>query len=198
MKSRRPPVSVPRDSLTLPLRQAARSWPDKTALIEPETGGRAWSFGELDEASSRLAGALAAAGVAPGERVGLCLPNGAAYVLAFYGILKAGAVVVPLSTHYGQSELTHALALSGAQGLVAEARLWREAAPPQAGGPRLKVAVGQPVPPGILDFASLLGGPPGPDLSLGIDPQATLAVLPFSSGTTGLPKAVMLSHANLL
>jgi acyl-CoA synthetase (AMP-forming)/AMP-acid ligase II len=197
MMSRRTPVEIPPESLTYPLRQAARRWPDKTALIEPEAGGRAWTFAQLERDSARLAGALVQAGVTPGQRVALCLKNSAAYVLGFYGILKAGAVVVPLSTHYGPQELAQTLALSQAVGLLAEERVWRLPGP-WGQGLRLRVAEGDAALGGVRSLEEMLAHPPGEDLSRGLDPDASLAVLPFSSGTTGLPKAVMLSHKNLL
>ncbi len=197
MMSTRPPVEIPRQSLTYPLRQAARRWPDKTALIEPEAGHRAWTFGELEHGSACLAAALVQAGVSAGQRVALCLKNSAAYVLGFYGILKAGAVVVPLSSHYGPHELAHALDLSQAVGMLAEESIWR--LPGKWGtGLGLRVTLGGPAPDGLRSLEEMLAHPPGPDLSLELDPAASLAVLPFSSGTTGLPKAVMLSHFNLL
>jgi acyl-CoA synthetase (AMP-forming)/AMP-acid ligase II len=189
------------ESLTFPLRRAAEAWPEKTAVITPETGGQEYTYRLLEEQSSILAASLAGLGVKPGDRVGLWLKNSLEYILSFYGILKAGAVVVPISTHYGSREVTQQLNTTAARGLIAQAALlegnsevltaWR--------GPGFLAAAGEGEPAsGSIPFSALLAGAAGPDRSIGIDPRETLAVLPFSSGTTGLPKGVMLTHANLL
>ena len=201
MKSRRPPVAIPDEPLTYPLRRAARECPDKVAVIAPESGGRAFTYRWLEEASSRLGAALAGLGVSEGDRVGLWLQNGVAYILAFYGILKAGGIVVPISTHFGQREVLHQLGITGAKGLIGmDDRYARApglfAAP---GGLAFRVSDGEGVPPpGTVRLASLLAGTDLLDRSDRVDPGRTLAVLPSSSGTTGLPKGVMLTHANLL
>jgi len=119
MKSRRPPIQVPSETLPFALRQSAERFPDKVAIVEPESGEREWTYAQLERLSSILAGALAAHGIAPGDRVALWTKNSVEYVLSFYGILKAGAVIVPVSTHYGERELTHQLRLTGAKGLIA-------------------------------------------------------------------------------
>ncbi len=201
MKSLRPPVQVPSESLTFALRQAAERFPEKVAVIEPESGDRQWTYSKLEHLSSVLAGSLAARGVSPGDRVALWTKNSIEYVLSFYGILKAGATVVPVSTHFGERELTHQLQITEAKGLIAsEDRL------DQTGdvSDRLSLKVVISDNPdvagsrGFVPFSSLLQSTEGLDRSIGIDPRETLAVLPFSSGTTGLPKGVMLTHANLL
>ncbi len=201
MKSRRPPVAVPDAPLTFPLRQAARNHPDKVAVIAPESGGRECTYRWLDEASSRLAAALGGLGVSPGDRVGLRLPNGVSYVVAFYAILKAGGVVVPVSTRCGQREAAQQLAVTGAKGLIGGDAPAAEAPGLFAAASELAFCVsdgeGDP-PPGAVRLAPLLEGAGGLDRSDGVDPARTLAVLPFSSGTTGHPKPVMLTHASLL
>ncbi len=201
MKSRRPPVAIPDEPLTYPLRRAARDYPDKVAVIAPESGGREFTYRWLDDASSRLAAALAGLGVSEGDRVALWLPNGVAYILSFYGILKARGIVVPMSTHYGPREVLHQLAITGATGLIGADDLYARTPGLFAGasGLAFRVSDGRgEQPTGTVRFASLLEETGGLDRSAGIDPARTLAVLPYSSGTTGLPKGVMLTHANLL
>ena len=201
MKSRRPPVQVPLEPLTFALRQAAQRFPKKVAVIEPESGCRQWTYAELDDLSSALAASLAARGVEVGDRVALWTKNSVEYILSFYGIMKAGAIVVPVSTHFGEKELTHQLQITEAVGLIAsEDRL------SQTGnvGDRLALKIVISESPdrvsdrGFVAFSSLLEGSDRLDRSAGLDPQEAFAVLPFSSGTTGLPKGVMLTHFNLL
>ena len=118
MKSVRPPIHILDEPLTFPLRQAAEQFPNKVAVIEPEADGREWTYRELEELSSALAAALAALGVQPGDRVALWLKNSVEYMLSFYGILKAGGIVVPVSTHYGEREVSHQLEVTSAKGMI--------------------------------------------------------------------------------
>ncbi|SPJ15280.1 exported hypothetical protein [Syntrophobacter sp. SbD2] len=75
MASARPPVHLPNESLTFPLRKAAESFAGKIAVIEPEAGGREWTYAELEERSSALAASLNSLGVQTGDRVGVWLKN---------------------------------------------------------------------------------------------------------------------------
>jgi acyl-CoA synthetase (AMP-forming)/AMP-acid ligase II len=198
---KRPSINIPLESLTFPLRRAAEAWPEKTAMITPETGGQEYTYRQLEEQSSILGASLVGLGVKTGDRVGLWLKNSREYILSFYGILKAGAVVVPISTHYGSREVTHQLNNTTARGLIAQTALLeanKDVLPGLTGLGFLAAAGEGELAPGMVAFSSLLAGTKGPDRSLGIDPRETLAVLPFSSGTTGLPKGVMLTHTNLL
>ena len=197
----RPPINIPLESLTFPLRRAATAFPEKIAVITPEAGGWEVSYRWLEDHSSILASSLERLGVVPGDRVGLWLKNSLETILSFYGILKVGGVVVPISTHYRSREVWHQLKTTGAKGLIAQAGLLDTLEDLSAGIKDLGFLVteGPQKPlPGAVSFSSLLEGPRGLDRSLGIDPQEALAVLPFSSGTTGLPKGVMLTHHNLL
>jgi acyl-CoA synthetase (AMP-forming)/AMP-acid ligase II len=194
-------LPIPLESLTFPLRRAAEVWPEKTAVITPETGGQEFSYRRLDEHSSILAASLEGLGVRTGDRVGLWLKNSLEYILSFYGILKAGAVVVPISTHYGSREVSHQLKTTEARGLIAQASLLdaNKEVLPELKGLDFLVSSGEgKAASGAVPFFTLLQGSPGPDRSLGFDTKETLAVLPFSSGTTGLPKGVILTHHNLL
>jgi acyl-CoA synthetase (AMP-forming)/AMP-acid ligase II len=198
---KRPPITIPAESLTFPLRRAAASYPEKTAVITPEDGGRKVSYRWLEEHSSILAASLERLGVASGDRVGLWLKNSLETILAFYGILKAGGIVVPISTHYRSREVWHQLKTTEAKGLIAQAGLLDSLEDLSAGIKDLGFLVteGPEKPlPGAISFSSLLQGPKGLDRSIDLDPQEAPAVLPFSSGTTGLPKGVMLTHHNLL
>ncbi|MHB8907324.1 MAG: class I adenylate-forming enzyme family protein [Syntrophales bacterium] len=197
----RPSITVPRESLTFPLRQTAERFPDKVAIISPEAGGEETTYRWLDDHSSRLAASLADLGVKAGDRVALWMKNSREYILSFYGILKAGGIVVPVSTHYGERELLHQLNVTRAKGLMGHDGLIRPLGDTLTGLDTLRflVSEGAEEPPaGTVSFSSLLAGSARLDRSVGLDPESTLAVLPFSSGTTGLPKGVMLTHANLL
>ena len=197
----RPPLTIPLESLTFPLRQAAQKYPEKVAVTAPEAGGKEVTYGWLEKHSSILANSLEGLGVATGDRVALWMKNSLEYILSFYGILKAGAVVVPISTHYGSREVRHHLSLTQAKGLIGQKSLIDPISDifSEMKGLHFIVSEGPGEPSSkAVSFSSLLQGSIGQDRSIGIDSNKTLAVLPFSSGTTGLPKGVMLTHSNLL
>jgi len=200
MASTRPTVNIPNESLTFPLRKAAESFAGKIAVIEPEAGGREWTFAELEERSSALAASLNSLGVRTGDRVGVWLKNSVEYILSFYAILKAGAVVVPVSTHNGEREVTAQLAATKAKAIIAAQDRYSTVCSLE-GKAAVRICVtekGIDAGPGLISFSSLTNGSSQIDRSIDLDPRETLAVLPFSSGTTGLPKGVMLTHSNLL
>ena len=201
MNSIHPPITVPLEPLTFPLRRAAQEYPKKVAVIEPEKGGKEYSYQWLEENSSALAASLAGMGVKPRDHIALWMKNSLEYILSFYGILKAGGVVVPISTHYGEREVLHQLKETEVKGLITSDNLYAQVGNLFSGvqGLRFVVLEGQGEPPlTTIPFSSLLAGSDRLDRSIGIDPKETIAVLPFSSGTTGLPKGVMLTHFNLL
>ncbi len=195
------PVVVPLEPLTFPLRRAAKDYPQKVAVITPEAGGKEYSYEWLDEKSSALAASLEGLGVTPGDHIAVWLKNSMEYILSFYGILQAGAIVVPVSTHYGRREVLHQLRETEAKGMITSDSLYAQMGDLLSEMKGLRFIAcesgGEP-PPGTIVFSSLLEGKKRLDRSVGINPKETIAVLPFSSGTTGLPKGVMLTHFNLL
>ncbi len=200
MHSIQPSITVPSESLTFPLRRAAEVYPKKVAVIEPEKGGMEYSYQWLEDKAAALAASLSRMGVEPEDRIALWMKNSLEYILSFYGILKAGAVVVPVSTHYGEREVLHQLRETEVKGMIASDSLYTQAGSlVSIQDLQFVVLEGQGEPPsGTVPFPSLLDGSDRLDRSIGIDPKERIAVLPFSSGTTGLPKGVMLTHFNLL
>ncbi len=87
-----PPITVPLEPLTFSLRRAAKEYPEKVAVIEPEKGRKEYSYQWLEENSSALAASLAGMGVEPDDRIALWMRNSMEYILSFYGILKAGGL----------------------------------------------------------------------------------------------------------
>lgn len=185
------------------LESSADRRPDKTAVVHE---GTRTSYAGLNGWANRLAHGLAGAGVRPGDRVVLLSENSPAYVAAYYGILKSGAVVASLNTDIKPEALAGLAGELEPKAVVVSSRLERTvraaAAPslrdaavivlgPASPGPR----PGPVEPPSPLP-ADLASGPsrnPG----LAIDPSACAAVI-YTSGSAGKPKGVMLSHANIL
>ncbi|MBK1722301.1 long-chain-fatty-acid--CoA ligase [Thiocystis violacea] len=157
------------------------------------------SFRALDLASEGVAASLAEAGIAPGDRVGLLAPNGPDFVTAYLGVLKAGATVVPLNLLLNPKEVAFILRDSGAKALIyhEDFAAVSESAQAECSGVELRVCIGATSDPGILAFATLTRHR-GAAFEQHCDPAADLAVILYTSGTTGRPKGAMLTHANLL
>ncbi len=182
-------------NLAVMLPESARRAPGRPAVILGQTR---ISYAQLDELSDRVAASLTAAGLAPGDPVGLQLPNIPEFVVAYFGILKAGGVVVPMNVLLKAAEIEFQLRDSGARTLITYGGSLDEAAKAAASAavPSVYVAAGTtPLVTGV-PFATLLAGdPPGPQLA-GRSP-ADPAVIIYTSGTTGVPKGAVLSHFTL-
>ena len=167
--------------------ETAVQHPDTTAI---KLDDFELSFAGLDQASARLAGVLRAKGVEPGDRVGLMLPNVPPFAIAYYGIARAGAVVVPMNVLLKRREVAFYLQNSGAKLLLAWHQFADEA---QAGADDAGVEHLSVEP---AAFAELLAEAEPLD---GVEPRETqdTAVLLYTSGTTGTPKGAELTHGNI-
>jgi long-chain acyl-CoA synthetase len=182
-------------NLAVILRESARRAPAKTAVILGETR---LSYAQLDHLSDRAAASLTAAGVAPGDRVGLQLPNIPQFVIAYFGILKAGGVVVPMNVLLKAPEIEFQLRDSGARALITFGAFLDESAKAAEAADltSLYVVTETGAPAAGTAFEALLAGdPPGPQLAF--RSPADPAVIIYTSGTTGTPKGAVLSHVSL-
>jgi long-chain acyl-CoA synthetase len=159
--------------------RAATSVPDRVALV---AGDRRRTWRDLDGDVSGVAAALRSRGVRDGERVALLLPNSLEFAVAYFAVLRAGGVAVPLNTGYTEPELAH-----------------------QVEDAAVSLAVTTPALAARLDVPTLLAGSAEwADALAQRDPVcaerggADLAVLLYTSGTSGRPKGAMLTHAALL
>jgi len=188
-------MRIERAEQTIPgrFRRIAAQRGDGPCILD-DAGGA--SYRDLDRASEGVAAALAGRGIGPGERVGLICPNGVAFVQAYLGILKAGATAVPLNLLLSPREMGFILADCGARALIHHPAFDVPAAVAGDGlGLALRVRIG-PAAGDALAFDDLIAEPPVPPRLL-LDPDA-VAVILYTSGTTGRPKGAMLTHANLL
>ncbi|MFE2011165.1 long-chain fatty acid--CoA ligase [Streptomyces sp. NPDC059491] len=167
--------------------ETARRQPERPAL---RLGERVVSYAELDEHSARFAGLLRAEGVQPGDRVALMLPNVPEFVVLYYGVLRAGAVVVPMNPLLKTRETEYHLADSGAVWLFE----WHQAPGEGAKGAAAAGVRHTAVEPTEL-AATLAAHEPLPEVA-GTDGE-DMAVLLYTSGTTGRPKGAVLTHAGL-
>jgi acyl-CoA synthetase (AMP-forming)/AMP-acid ligase II len=198
------------------LRDNAQKYPEKVAI---NYYGREISFQELDDLTDRFAAALNDLGLKKGGRVSLYLENCPQFVIAYFGILKAGGVVVAANPMFKEDELLYELQDSGTEIIIALDHLY-----PLVREIQKKISLSQvivtsywdflpenpalPIHPSMqppkeifprtLDFLDLLEKyepePPRPE----IDMQNDLALLQYTSGTTGRPKGAMITHASLL
>ncbi len=195
----RPPLDYPDIPFHGILRGSAERFPDKTALVTEE---EELTFGELEGLSNACANGLRALGIEKEDRLALFLPNSAAFEIAFFGGSKAGAVLTSLNPSYKEEETRYQLADSGAKAMVVDEALLPVALAARKGVSSLEeiiVVCGGAPPAGCIPFGDWLSAqastPPNWPL---IDPARDLAALPYSSGTTGRPKGVMLTHRNLV
>ena len=167
--------------------QAAAQHADRPAV---RMDGLELTYAQLRDAARRAATLLSSAGIMPGDRVGVMLPNVPAFPIAFYGALGAGAVVVPVNPLLKSREIAHYLGDSGARVLLA----WHAAADEAVMGATETGA--QVIKVDEPDMAGLLAGlPPVP---AGAEPSGDDdAVILYTSGTTGWPKGAELTHAGM-
>ncbi len=185
-------VERPRN-LAAMLAAAARTRPDAEALVCDELR---LSWRELHHAASKCAAGLTRRGVRPGDRVALHLGNGPEFVIAALASAWLGAVLVPISERARGPELEHALADSGAVAVVCAEALAAQL-PPPAALPQLRLrftTAGEAAEP-FEPWRALMQAEP---LAQPHDAaEEALAVLLYTSGTTGRPKGAMLTHLNI-
>ena len=169
----------------------------RVALVDP-TSGAETTYGALKAQIDAFAGALAARGVDTNTVVGLLCPNAPVFATVFHGILRLGATVTTFNSLYTAGEIQKQIEDAGATWLVTVSPLLANAAEAAAacGIPDDHVIVVDGA-EGHPDLRTLLGEQQTPP-EVSFDPATHLAVLPYSSGTTGIPKGVMLSHRNLV
>ncbi|HEY3260182.1 MAG TPA: long-chain fatty acid--CoA ligase [Pseudonocardiaceae bacterium] len=168
------------------LAEAAQMYPDRPAVRLDDL---VISYGQLDDLSARAAGWLHERGVQPGDRVGIMLPNVPQFPVLYYGVLRAGAVVVPMNPLLKAREVEHYLGDSQAKLVFA----WTSAAAEASAG--AAVAGAESVTVDTDTLAGIAGRAP----ATGITPRADddTAVILYTSGTTGTPKGAELTHAGL-
>jgi len=217
-------VEVPPKSVSQAFDEATERAPERPAVV---FYGRSITYRELREAADRLACAFAGLGVKKGDRVALYLLNSPQFIIAYFAALKAGATVTPISPVYTSHEVRFQLEDSGARAVVCQDILYDKVVKSGAvldlvivtnvgeylpavkrflgngplgrllsdinlGSPRIPTA------PNLHWLQDLLAKYPARPPRVAIDPQADLAALPYTGGTTGSPKGVMLTHYNLI
>jgi acyl-CoA synthetase (AMP-forming)/AMP-acid ligase II len=190
-----PDVTIADSPLTPFVLQRARELGDKPALIEGPSG-RVITYAELDRSVRRVAASLAARGFKKGDVLGILSSNIPEYAIMFHGVAMLGGIVTPINPLYTEHEIGHQLQDAGAKLLITGEQFIDKA---RAAAAEAKIeelfVFGQAE--GATPFSSLIAAD-GEVPAVEINPQEDVVALPYSSGTTGLPKGVMLTHRNLV
>ena len=215
-----PHVEIPDQLLSEFIEERVQRWASSTALVYY---GARWSYRRFWQESERLAATLAREGVGPGDRVALYLPNCPAYPIAFFATLRLGASVVQVSPLYLGQDLVRLLQDAQPKALVTLEFLYPNLAKVRGDAPvpavfvarlrefypwylrpfvngvmrRQKLSTEFPTAPEVRSWRTAIRTPGTQPLWKG-DPATTVAVLQYTGGTTGRPKAAMLSHRNLV
>jgi acyl-CoA synthetase (AMP-forming)/AMP-acid ligase II len=171
------------------LEDAVNKRPDKIAFMTPE--GESWTFVEYWNAAKRMARALQDKGVKKGDFVGIYAPNSVEYGVVLHGAIIAGATVTTLNPLYREREVEHQLGDAGAKVLFTLNALLPVVDDARKNLPKLKHVFE------LENTWEMVASASGEPAAVSFDPENDIAVLPYSSGTTGMAKGVMLSHQNL-
>ena len=188
-----PAVDIPVAPVTEFVLRRVNDHPEKPALIDGTTG-RTYSFAELSDVIHRLAGGLVARGFAPGDTLALMAPNLPEYAIIFHAVAVAGGVVTTVNPTYGADEVAFQLGDAGATELVTVG-MFAEVAKEAITGTEISEVITIDGVAGTTALDSIFGDP---IQQSPVNPVDDVVVLPYSSGTTGLPKGVMLTHHNLV
>ncbi len=191
-----PDLDIPDVLLTPYVLSRAQELGDRPALVDGPTG-RVLTYAALDAAVRALAGGLVARGHSPGDAVALMAPNLPEYAVVFHGVALAGGTISTINPTYTAHEVHQQLVDSRARLLVTVAAFLDTATAAAEGTAVEQVVVLGDVPEGsdAQPLSSLLGAPLTEQVRVGSD---AVVALPYSSGTQGLPKGVMLTHRNLV
>jgi acyl-CoA synthetase (AMP-forming)/AMP-acid ligase II len=190
-----PDVEIPNLSVPEFVLAAGKERPDSPALIDGVKGDTI-THGQLAGYVDRVAAALHARGLRKGDVVAVFCPNTPWYPVVFHGIAAAGCVMSPINSLYTADEIAFQLEDSGAKVLITISLFMDRASAAVEKSPVDEVIVLD----GAEGHANLLDllGSDAPSVQVDFDPANDLVTLPYSSGTTGLPKGVMLTHRNLV
>ena len=187
-----PRVEIPDVSITELVMRHAQSIPDRVAITDGASS--TYTFAELDSAIRSMAGGLSARGFGIGDILGIMAPNVPEYAVVFHAVGVVGATITTINPTYGANEVRFQLQDSGAS-LLLTIPMFLDVALAAIEGTSVSEVIVVGEAPGAASMASLMGDSID---QVEVDVHEHVMVLPYSSGTTGLPKGVMLTHRNLV
>jgi acyl-CoA synthetase (AMP-forming)/AMP-acid ligase II len=187
-----PDVEIPTVPVTEFVLRHAETTPDKVAITDGASSS--YTFGELRDAIHRMAGGLQARGFGPGSVLGIMAPNVPEYAIVFHAVAVAGGTITTINPTYGAEEVRFQLQDAGAS-LLLTVPMFLEVAAEAMEGTDVSELYVMGEADGATPMAALFGEPIE---QVAVDVVDDVVVLPYSSGTTGLPKGVMLTHHNLV
>ncbi|TVR07637.1 MAG: long-chain fatty acid--CoA ligase [Salinarimonadaceae bacterium] len=170
--------------------RAARFFSERIAVID---GDRSVSFSTLEDRTNRLAHALAARGVRLGDRVAIILPNSLEWIEADFAVAKAGGMSVPITTRLHEREMAAMLTISETSAVITTPEILARLEPLVDVSAMARILVG---PTGADGYEDAVAGASSSPICVEVDEARDGRVMRFTSGTTGKPKAVYLTHRN--
>ncbi|AAB91140.1 MULTISPECIES: AMP-binding protein [Archaeoglobus] len=194
-----PSLYYPKISLADRIDAAAEKFGEKTAIISaepkfPSEFPESMNFLEICEVTKKLASGISRKGVRKGEHVGVCIPNSIDYVMTIYALWRVAATPVPINPMYKSFELEHILNDSEATTLVVHSMLYENFKPvlEKTGVERVFVVGGE-----VNSLSEVMDSGSEDFENVKVNPEEDVALIPYTGGTTGMPKGVMLTHFNL-
>ena len=191
--SQYPDVEIPDITITELVLRRAEELADQPAIADAESG-RGYTFGELSHMIKAFAGGLQAKGFGVGDTLAIMAPNVPEYAVVFHGVAVAGGTNTTLNPTYTADEIRHQLQDSGAT-LLVTIEMFLETAKAAIEGTKVTEIITLEGIEGTTPITEVFGDPIE---QVPVDVADHVVVLPYSSGTTGLPKGVMLTHRNLV
>jgi acyl-CoA synthetase (AMP-forming)/AMP-acid ligase II len=194
--SKLPEISLPNSDLASVVLTRAAELGDRPALIDAPSG-RTFSFNELATQIRHFSTGLIDRGFSKGDVFAIFIPNTPEYAIAFLGVAAAGGINTTVNVLYSEQDLLHQLKDSGSRFLLTVPEFLDRALPAAKKSGIEEVFVLGEESNGATSFGTLLANA-GDAPAVSINPERDLVALPYSSGTTGFSKGVMLTHANLI
>jgi acyl-CoA synthetase (AMP-forming)/AMP-acid ligase II len=190
-----PDVEIPNVTLPRFLLSGVETVENEVAIVDGPTG-RSYTYGQFRDAVHRTAAALSRRGLKKGDKLAILSPNLPEYLIAVHGVMMAGGVVTTMNPLYTEQEIEHQLHDADACMLLAiPAMLEKAEAAARRAGVETFFVFGESE--GKESFSTLMAEE-GQPMEIEMDPAQDVAAMLYSSGTTGMPKGVMLTHRNLV
>ncbi len=194
-RSSHPDVDIPDLNVCEVVMQRFAEFGQRAAIVDGPSG-RTLSYADLLRDVERLAAGLAGRGFRKGTILAICSPNVPEYATALLGLYRAGGIATTMNPLYTAEEIARQLRETRAQFLLTIPALAERCIEAARGTQVQEIfVIGEA--PGATPFADLLAAP-GPAPEVRVDPREDLAAMPYSSGTSGVPKGVMLTHRNMV